>query len=69
MKTYMLLHNWSGDEFSPKFMFHAKNDSEAKSKANGWARYHSFSRNDVSVRDATPEETSRNSWMHDEWVE
>jgi hypothetical protein len=68
MKVYMLLHNWSGDEFTPKCTFHAKNDSDAKSKANAWARYHTFSTNDVAVREATPEEANQIGWMHDDWL-
>lgn len=53
--------------WSAVFSFNAKNENEAQSKAYGWARYHSFSRNDVRIRPATEHEAAY--WLHNEWVD
>ena len=67
-KTYMLLDNWSGEEFSPKFTFNASDDAEARSKSIGWARYHSFSTDEVTFRPATQDEADNANWLHNEYM-
>ena len=66
-KVYTLLHNWTGDEFTPQFSFHAKDNKDADDKVIGWARYHSFDYSSVSCRIATEHEAKY--WLHDEYVD
>lgn len=49
------------------FSFNAVNEKDADNKAHSWARYHSFSGNDVRIRPATAHESEH--WMHNEWVD
>lgn len=57
---------YEGSEPEPRFAFHATDEAEALSKAQGWMRYHSFPQRDASVRLATENEVA--NWLHDEHV-
>jgi hypothetical protein len=72
-KLYMLYHElWGGcTTWTEKFMFHARNQTEADNKATGWARYHSFYPGTVKALVVSNEEAKKRdkSWIHDEWVD
>jgi hypothetical protein len=53
--------------WSAVFSFNATDEQDATRKATGWARYHSFDRNDVRIRPATQHEATH--WMHNEYVD
>ncbi len=66
MKTYTLLKEMYEGYFAPQFAFHAKDISDAKSKAIGWAYCHGMIRTDVDVRTSTDEEAA--NWLHNEYI-
>ena len=66
-QVYTLFNQLYKGYFEPIFAFEAKDEVEALSKARGWARYHSYGRDDVKVELAT--EHQAKNWLHNENVD
>lgn len=65
---FALYHNWTGDwSNSAKFAFYAASTTEAKTKADGWARHHGFSTSDVGVGEISTV-AGMGIQIHDEYV-
>ena len=70
MKLYMMrVYGYKGADPTDKFLFHAENRADATSKMKAWARYHAFTPfEDVDMRESTPNEQLKTSWVHDEYL-
>lgn len=49
------------------FSFTAKDEEDARAKADGWARYQAMDLRDVRIRPANDHEAIY--WLHNEWVD
>jgi hypothetical protein len=52
--------------WSAVFSFDAKDEQDAQSKVNGWARYQGFDLRDVRYRTSTENEAK--NWKHNEYI-
>ena len=72
MKSYMMqtvayTEDNGTEVLSDKFVFDAKDEKDADTKAFGWSRYHSYCyREDVRFREATENEREHN--LHNEYI-
>ena len=66
MKAYMLREQMYEGYWADQFVFNAKDERDAQSKAWGWGRYHSFIQDDIKVRPATEQEAATR--MHNEYI-
>ena len=65
-QIFTLSSQMAPNEWIQRFNFHAASESDATSKAKRWARYHSFSTDDVKAE--TPDGYSAQFQIHDEWM-